>query len=256
VWDSLCLFILLWKFLRLNEEVLTLLCFFLIVRIEISWFLWEIFIVAFPLLVVGCGEIWSLYWFPLAGGMLWDLKSLWRYCQLISKFYLGWLKLWIWRSSHDTWRYISSIHWTHSSIATASTTLYAQEFSRRLELLATWWCLCCASLCLCLVGLLAQGEAKLKWSLSSTNLNADAMSVFLISYVSWVLVLMAIRVCTQSDRQESFNHMSFSWCMWLLYISLHQKFWRQKNDHLLMWTSLILQKTYVDISKCLLWLAC
>ncbi len=158
-----------WKFLWLNEEVLTLLCFFLIVRMEISWFLWQIFIVAFPLLVVGCGEIWNLYWFPLVGGMLRDLKSLWCYCQLISKFYSGWLKLWIWCCSHDTWRYISSIHWTHSSMATASTTLYAQEFSPRLELLETWWFLCWAylCLCLCLVSLLAQGEAKMKWSLSS-----------------------------------------------------------------------------------------
>jgi hypothetical protein len=57
-----------------------------------------------------------------------------------------------------------------------------------------------------------------------TDLNADAMSVFLFSYVSWVLVLMALGVCTQPDRQESFNHMSFSWCMWLLYISLNRSF--------------------------------
>ncbi len=148
-------------------------------------------------------------------GFLWLVVccEIWNLFDVIVNVYSAWLKLWIWRSSHDTWRYISSIHWTHSSIATASTTLYAQEFSPRQELLVTWWFLCWASLCLCLVDLLAQGEAKLKWSLSSTDLNADAMSVFLISYVSWLLVLMVIRVWTQSDRQESFNHMSLSWCM-------------------------------------------
>jgi hypothetical protein len=36
--------ILLWKFLWLNEEVLTLFCFFLVVRMDISWFSWDIYI--------------------------------------------------------------------------------------------------------------------------------------------------------------------------------------------------------------------
>jgi hypothetical protein len=35
--------ILLWKFLWLNEELLTLFCLFIIMRMEISWFLWEIY---------------------------------------------------------------------------------------------------------------------------------------------------------------------------------------------------------------------
>ncbi len=40
---SSVLSILLCKFWRLNEEMLTLLCLFLILRMEISWFLWEVF---------------------------------------------------------------------------------------------------------------------------------------------------------------------------------------------------------------------
>jgi hypothetical protein len=49
-WFSLLSFIL-WNPLWLVEEVLTLLCIFLIMQMEISWFLWEIFS---P--VIGCNR--------------------------------------------------------------------------------------------------------------------------------------------------------------------------------------------------------
>ncbi len=64
---SICfmVFFLLWKFLWLNEQVLTLLCFFLVVSMEISWLWWEINVwlctsgFTFSILLCSCTGKWS-----------------------------------------------------------------------------------------------------------------------------------------------------------------------------------------------------